>query len=95
MSKNKEKRQRQAYDFPMQAGTQSIMDVEMLRIKAEFKDAVYFVYGAHDSAIWAIDAKFVGEIEPRMCEIASSTHRINGIDMPFPASFKPLVYTPC
>ena len=95
MTKNKEKRQRQAYDFPMQAGTQSIMDVEMLQIKREFKDAVYFVYGAHDSAIWAIDERFVAEIEPQIMTIASSTHRINGIDMPFPASFKPLVCTPC
>ena len=91
-TQNIERRQRQAYDFPMQAGTQSIMDVEFLQIKREFKDAVYFVYGAHDSNIWGIDERYVGEIEPRMVEIANSSHEINGVLMPFPASMKPLRY---
>jgi len=68
------------------------MDVEFLQIKREFKDAVYFVYGAHDSNIWGIDERYVGEIEPRMVEIANSSHEINGVLMPFPASMKPLRY---
>ena len=78
----------------MQAGTQSIMDVEFLTIKREFKDAVYFVYGAHDSNIWAIDERFVAEIEPRMVEIANSSHVVNGVTMNFPASCKPLRWAP-
>jgi len=92
--RNVERRQRQAYDFPMQAGTQSIMDVEFLQIKREFKDAVYFVYGAHDSNIWAIDERYVVEIEPRMVEIANSSHVINGVKMGFPATMKPPRYAP-
>ena len=92
--RNADRRRRQAYDFPMQAGTQSIMDVEFLTIKREFKDAVYFVYGAHDSNIWAIDERFVAEIEPRMVEIANSSHVVNGVTMNFPASCKPLRWAP-
>ena len=68
------------------------MDVELLAIKREFGSAVYFVYGAHDSNIWAIDERYVDEVSPRIEEIVNAEHTINGVRMPFPASFKPLRY---
>ena len=78
----------QLLDHPSQAGCQSIMSKILIQFKREFKDAVYFVYGMHDSANMAIWRPRWDEIVPRAKEIIEQERNIFGISIPFPASFK-------
>src|SRR3990167_1539627 len=70
------------------AGCQSIMSKILIQFKREFKDAVYFVYGLHDSTNLAIWAPRWDEIAPRAKEIVEQPRDIFGVTIPFPASFK-------
>jgi uracil-DNA glycosylase family 4 len=78
----------QGVDHPSQAGAQDKANLVFLEIKRRFKDAVYYVYGMHDSMNWAIQRKFFSEIWPEMQIIAQKPSIINGILTKFPASFK-------
>lgn len=78
----------QILDHPSQAGCQSIMSKILIQFKREFKDAVYFVYGLHDSTNLAIWAPRWDEIAPRAKEIVEQPRDIFGVTIPFPASFK-------
>jgi hypothetical protein len=78
----------QILDHPSQAGCQSIMSKQLIQFKREFKDAVYFPYGMHDSTNLAIWRPRWNEIIPRAKEIIEQERDIFGLSMPFPASFK-------
>jgi len=78
----------QILDHPSQAGTQDIANLTAIEIKDTFKDALYYVYGRHDSMIWAIREPFFDEIEPRLKEIVQQPRNIFGLEIGFPASFK-------
>jgi len=78
----------QILDHPSQAGTQDIANLTAIQVKKEFKDAVYYVYGRHDSQNWGIQERFYSEIKPRLHEIVQTSRNIFGIEIPFPASFK-------
>jgi hypothetical protein len=78
----------QILDHPSQAGCQSIMSKQLIQFKREFKDAVYFPYGMHDSTNLAIWRPRWNEIVPRAKEIIEQERNIFGLSIPFPASFK-------
>ena len=78
----------------VQASNADIYNQRLKSLKQQFKDDVYFVYGAHDSNIWAIREGRVDTIEPALEQIISSEYVINGVRMPFPATIKPMRYAP-
>ena len=78
----------QILDHPSQAGTQDIANLVAIEIKKRFKDAVYYVYGRHDSQNWGIQERFFDEVRPQVEEIAQRSRNIFGLEIPFPASFK-------
>ena len=78
----------QILDHPSQAGTQDIANLVAIQVKKTFKDAVYYVYGRHDSQNWGIQERFYDEIKPQLHEIVQTPRNIFGIEIPFPASFK-------
>ena len=78
----------QILDHPSQAGCQTIMTLQLLEFKRRFKDAVYFVYGMHDSTNMAIWRPRWNEIAPQVKEIVEQPRNIFGLSIPFPASFK-------
>ena len=85
-TKDQEKRRKQAYDFAMQAGTQSIATVVFIEIAERYGSDVYYPYGIHDSQWWAIkDGN--EEIAAGIREIAQRPRVINGVEMNFPAKF--------
>ena len=78
----------QMLDHPMQAGVADLMMLTFLEIKEAYGDDVYYVYGKHDSAIWAIREEKWEEIVPGMRAIVTKERLVNGRLASFPASFK-------
>ncbi len=80
---------RQAYDFGMQAGVQSHATLVLNQLKREFGDQIILKYGMHDSMKLAIREDVYDQILPRVKHIVQQPRTINGIEMPFPATFSP------
>lgn len=78
----------QILDHPMQAGVVDLMMLIFLEIKESLNDDCYYVYGKHDSAIWAIRQDRWKEAVPLIKSIVSHPRLINGRTVSFPASFK-------
>jgi len=80
---------RQGYDFGMQAGVQSIAVLTLNQLKREFGWKIHLKYGMHDSMKLGVWHQDYSQILPRVKLVVQQPRTINGIKMPFPATFKP------
>ena len=80
---------RQGYDFGMQAGVQSIAVLTINQLKREFGWQIHLKYGMHDSMKLGVYHQEYNPILHRVKQVVQQPRLINGIKMPFPATFKP------
>lgn len=78
----------QILDHPMQAGVVDLMMLTFLDIKEALGEECYYVYGKHDSAIWAIHEDRWDEAVPLIKQLVTKPREVNGRTVSFPASFK-------
>ena len=78
----------QILDHPMQAGVVDLMMLIFLEIKEALGNDVYYVYGKHDSQVWAIRAGVWEYAVNTIKSIVATPREINGKVAIFPASFK-------
>jgi hypothetical protein len=78
----------QVLDHPMQAGVVDLMMLIFLEIKEALGKDCYYVYGKHDSAVWAIREEIWHEAGAIIRGIVTKPREVNGRTVSFPASFK-------
>lgn len=78
----------QILDHPMQAGVVDLMMLIFLEIKEALGNDVYYVYGKHDSQVWAIRQEKWDYALPVIKSVVANPREINGRLATFPASFK-------
>lgn len=78
---------RQARNFPPQGGGSGLYNLTIVEITEKVPE-VKFVYGMHDSQWWRTDARDWLKPYLRIREIVTQARLINGMAVPFPASFK-------
>jgi hypothetical protein len=78
----------QILDHPMQAGVVDLMMLIFLEIKEALGNDVYYVYGKHDSQVWAIRAEMWESAVNTIKSVVATPREINGKVAIFPASFK-------
>jgi hypothetical protein len=72
----------------MQAGVVDLMMLIFLEIKEALGNDVYYVYGKHDSQVWAIRQERWDHALPVIKSVVATPREINGRLATFPASFK-------
>ena len=88
--------EREACDHPAQAGAQGIESRIFVEIAERWgfyrkdggQEEVLYKWGAHDSQKWGVLEEKWDMIVPEIKRIVAQTWEINGVKMPFPASFK-------
>ena len=78
---------RQARNFPPQGGGSGLYNLTIVEIAARVPQAK-FVYGMHDSQYWQTQKLGWGMVYCQIKDIATQPRLINGMLVPFPASFK-------
>jgi DNA polymerase I-like protein with 3'-5' exonuclease and polymerase domains len=78
---------RESYNHPNQGGVADVFNLTVVRI-ANTIPGVHFVYGMHDSQIWAVRSEDYDAAREQIQAIAEREWEINGQKVIFPASFK-------
>ena len=81
---------REAYNHPMQGGVADILNLCTIRIAEKLGKAGMLVYTVHDSAWWAVKDSMVEEAKGIIYGIITAPWRIGGVEVTFPAKFKPV-----
>jgi DNA polymerase I-like protein with 3'-5' exonuclease and polymerase domains len=82
LERNLDRRVRQSYDQPMQAGCSDVFNHTIIEVKRRFNDTS-FIYGMHDSLKFSIPLTKLAEYVPQILEIGSKTWDIEGTPMRF------------
>lgn len=82
-----EEMKRQARNFPPQGGGADLYNLVIVEITEQVPQA-RFVYGMHDSQYWSVREAIWKEVYPTIKHIATKSRMINGMEVPFPGSFK-------
>lgn len=81
------KMKREARNFPPQGGGAGLHNLTIIEINEKVPEAKY-VYGRHDSQTWRCQVGIWPRIYRQIKAIATQPRLINGVYIPFPATFK-------
>jgi DNA polymerase I-like protein with 3'-5' exonuclease and polymerase domains len=74
-------------NFPLQGGGADLYNITLVEMSEEVPEA-HFVWGAHDSQWYSVDAASWESVYPRIRTVAERPRLIGGRMIPFPGSFK-------